>query len=90
MKYTKKFTVEIKMKEFRKFAISLVDNKKLHEAIKHELYQSWNGIIYGEWGGAATDWTYWFYYNLYNDGIIEQTQHSIDIYGKFEKIKEYE
>jgi hypothetical protein len=85
MKYSKKFTLEISMKEFYIFAKPLVDKKTLHKAIQAELCQSWEGITSGEWGGGALDWKLLFYRNLYEQGIIEQTQHFIDCFGRLSK-----
>lgn len=87
MKYTNKFTLELKMEEFYQLSIPLEKNKKLlHEAIKNELYQSWHGIISGDWGGSGLDWKSNVYYNLYKNGYIIQTELSKDIYGDFSKI----
>ena len=83
MKYSEKFSLEIKMKEFYEFAIPIVDKKTLHNAIKHELYQSWNGIVDGESGGSAHDWKEFLYKSLFQDGYIIQTQKSIDTFGIF-------
>lgn len=61
----------------------MVDKKTLHKAIKMELYQSLMGIIDGDWGGRATWWQKAFYEQLYKDGIIEQTELSINVFGRF-------
>lgn len=83
MKITKKVALEIKMKEFYLFAKPLKDKKTMHDAIKSELYQCLMGIIDGEWGGSSQDWKHIFYEQLYNDGFIEQTDLSIETYGRF-------
>lgn len=86
MKYSNKFTLELKMKEFYLLSIPLEKNKKLlYGAIKNELYQAWYGITSGDWGGSALDWKAGVYYNLYKDGYIIQTELSKDIYGDFSK-----
>lgn len=87
MKYSAKFSLEIKMKEFYKYAIPLVTKNVLHKAIKNELYQSWHGIVNGDWGGTSRNWEEIFYYNLYKDDYIKQTKESVDRFGEFKKNK---
>lgn len=50
-----------------------------------ELYHCWQGITNGEWGGDALEWKKVFYIQLFKDGFIEQTDTSIQWYGKFKK-----
>ena len=88
MKYSEKVTLEIKMKDFYAMAVPRVDKKQLHKAIKMELYQSLCGIINGDWGGIATDWKELFYFHLFKDGYIQQTQKSINQYGIFNHSKQ--
>ena len=85
MRYTKKLTLEVKMKDFYKMAIPLVGKKELSIAIKSELSQCCSGMIDGDYGGMATDWLNSFYYNLWKDGYITQTEKCISRYGIFKK-----
>lgn len=85
MKYSKIFSLEIKMEEFLQYAKPLVDNESMISAINNELYHCWHGIVDGEWGGDALEWKKVFYIHLFKDGFIEQTEESIQWYGKFEK-----
>lgn len=85
MKYSQRLTLEIKMKDFYKYATSRVDTKTLHKEIRNELYHCWNGIVNGTNGGEACDWTEQFYYNLWLEGYIEQTQEGKDTYGDFNR-----
>jgi hypothetical protein len=86
MKYTDKFSLEIKMADFYKMAIPRVETKELHESIRYELRQCWCGIVNGSFGGEATDWRSYFYYQLWIDGVIDQTDACIDVYGRFKAI----
>lgn len=84
MKYSSKLTLEIKMREFYAMAIPRTNCKKtLHKIIKDELYHCWNGIVSGENGGSAIDWKELFYYQLWKDGWIKQTDQCKSIYGEF-------
>lgn len=85
MKYSKTFSLEIKMDEFLQYAKPLVDEDILKNAINNELYHCWHGITDGEWGGDALKWKKVFYINLFKDGFIEQTESSIEWYGEFKK-----
>ena len=83
MRVTRKCSLEIKMKEFYLYAKPLVSKKEIHKAIKSELYQCLMGIIDGDWGGSSQDWKNIFYEQLYKGGFIEQTELSIEVYGRF-------
>ena len=75
LSYTYKFTLSIKMKDFKKIAIPLVSGKELHQIIKRELYLTASGIVDGD--KTFDDWSYPFYKNLLADGHIKLTD-----YGK--------
>lgn len=84
--HTEKLTLSITEKEFNKYAISLVPKEQLHKNIKSELMQCACGIVNGEKGGSyIDDWQQIFYYHLFLDGIIEQTELSKKRFGVFDK-----
>lgn len=83
MKYTEKFSLEIKMSEFYLYAIPKCSKLEINKHLRDELRQSWHGIINGEWGGSAYNWKRLLYQQLYRDGYIEQTELSKEIYGEF-------
>lgn len=86
MKYTEKFTLELKMSEFYLYAIPKCSKPEIKIRLKNELYQSWHGIVDGEWGGIAIDWKGQVYKNLFLLGMIEQTQHCKDTYGDWDML----
>ena len=82
MKYTNKFSIGMPMKEFYFFAKpTALDKKMLHKAIKEELMHCWHGII----NGNPIDWKKAFFYSLWEQGYIVQTEESIQYYGDFSK-----
>ena len=83
MKYTKKFSLEIKMSEFYLHAIPKCSKIDIRKHLKNELYHAWHVIIDGEWGGTALCWQKQVYMSLFKDGYIEQTELSKKIYGEF-------
>lgn len=83
MKYKGNFTLEIKMSEFYLYAIPKCSKAEIKKHLRNELYQAWHGIVDGEWGGSACNWKRLLYQQLYQNGYIEQTELSKELYGEF-------
>jgi hypothetical protein len=47
MKYTAKFSLEIKMAEFYLYAILKCSKSEIRKHLKNELFQAWYGIVDG-------------------------------------------
>ena len=60
---------------------AVLDKKMLRKAIKKEWMHCWHGII----NGNPIDWKKAFFYSLWEQGYIVQTEESIQYYGDFSK-----
>lgn len=87
LKASQTTTLEIKWKEFLKYAIPLIPREDMEKEIISELYQTVCGIVGGDYGGQYyDDWEHIFYRELDKNGFIKQTQASINRFGLNYKI----
>lgn len=81
MRFSHTFTLELDIKQFYNEFELRVSKNYLRDCIRQEMFHICHGIVDGEWGGSALNWKIVLYKQLIRQGLIKQTELSLQIYG---------